>query len=519
MDTIPLWLDTVPKTDFPRLTEDLRVDVLVIGAGITGLTAAYLLRKTGKSVAVLDRNKVGGGETGHTTAHLTYVTDVALTELESRFGRDHARAAWDAGFSAIEQIRTIVEKAGIDCELRTIPGFLMAPWEGDLEKGREQIRKEVELANELGFDVSFVEHTPVGGRPGMRVPNIAKFHPGKYILGMAGELINNGGFIFEKAEPEEFLEDSNRVVANGRTITFEHVILATHVPIQGQRNALSAALLQTKLAAYSTYAIEALAPAGTLPEIMWWESSDPYLYLRVDRSQEHDRIIFGGEDHKTGQERETECHFHALEEKLLRIVPKVTFAHRWSGQVLETTDGLPYIGQASDRQFLSTGYAGNGMTFGTLGGMMAFDWVQGFRNPWSDLFDIHRKKLSATWDYLSENADYPWYLAKGHLSRAEKGSLKALAAGEGKILRIDGHKCAAYRDNNGVAHLLSATCPHLGCTVTWNDAEKTWDCPCHGSRFLATGEVIGGPAEKGLDRKQNPEVATSQGAGSETCEV
>lgn len=495
MQTASLWLETKPAFSAPKLKDDLRVDALVVGGGITGLTAAYLLRKSGLSVALVEKGSIGQAETGHTTAHLTYATDARLSELVKTFGREHAKAAWDAGASAMAQIQAIASETGINCELRTAPGFLVAAENADAREEADRLREDATLAAEMGFDAGYVSKDPLTGRPAMRLANQLKFHPLKYLVGLATAATNLGVQIFEKTEVTEFQTEPRRAIADGHRITFNFAVLATHVPLQGNTNTLSAALFQTKLAGYSTYAVEACAAKEALPEIMWWDTADPYLYLRVDG----DSLIFGGEDHKTGQETNTEACFERLERKLTNMIPSAKVERRWSGQVIESVDGLPYIGEVGNGQYLATGFAGNGMTFGTLAGIMARDTATGKKNPWSELFAIERKTLSCTLDYLRENRDYPYYLAKGHL--AESGvKLADLAKGSGKLVSVDGEKCAAFRDEKGKLHLHSAVCPHLGCVVVWNNAEHTWDCPCHGSRFAATGEVIAGPAEKSLEK-------------------
>ncbi|HEY5778971.1 MAG TPA: FAD-dependent oxidoreductase [Terrimicrobiaceae bacterium] len=499
MNPSSFWIDTVSRLGYPKLENDLRVDALIVGGGITGLTAAYLLGKTGHSVAVVERGHIGQGETGHTTAHITYVTDARLSDLVKRFGRNHAQAAWDAGANAMARIQAIVAEVGIDCELRTVPGFLVAAANAE-PKENERLRQEAVLASELGFDATFVEQAPVFGRPAIRLANQFKFHPMRYLEALAQEIVRNGGHVFEQTEVGEFHKDPRRVDVGSHSIAFDFVVVATHVPLQGNIGTLSAALLQTKLAGYSTYAIEARIPSGTLPEMLCWDTSDPYVYLRVDRHEDGDVLILGGEDHKTGQKTDTAACFQRLEQTLhtmLRDMPVVE--RRWSGQVIESVDGLPYIGEIEKGQFIATGFAGNGMTFGTLAGMMACDVVTGAKNPWRDLFAVERKTLSATWDYLRENSDYPFYFAKGYLTGAESTELAGLASGEGKIVRVDGRKVAAFRDDEGKVRVFSPICPHLGCVVAWNEAERTWDCPCHGSRFQATGEVINGPAEKNLE--------------------
>lgn len=499
MDTTPFWATNVEIPRFPPLSADLAVDVLVIGGGITGLTAAYLLTRAGRRVALIERERIGGGETGHTTAHITFLTDTRLGDLVRKFGRNHAQAAWDAGLFAMNQIAEHVQEEGIDCELRRIPGYLFAAGEAAAAKEAEQLREEAALAAELGFDALYVDSAPVMHRPAIRFANQLKFHPLKYLTGLAQRALNGGGQIFEGTAAGDFSESTRSVDANGHRISFEQVFLATHVPLQGETGTASAALLQTKLAAYSTYAIGARLPSGVLPEALFWDTANPYHYLRVDRREGHDYAVLGGKDHKTGQETDTAERYAELEKMIRGICPESVVNHRWSGQVIEPTDGLPYIGETAEGQFVATGFAGNGMTFGTTAAFMVRDAILGLTNPWRDLFSVDRKKLNALWDYLKENKDYPYYLIKQRLSSAEGARIDDVGREQGKILKLDGKKVAIYRDASGQVTKLSPVCTHMGCIVAWNPSEKTWDCPCHGSRFHSTGEVFAGPAKEGLE--------------------
>ena len=504
MNTIPVWQIDVEAPHFPALASDLSVDVLVVGGGITGVTAALMLKRAGRTVALIERTQIGGGETGHTTAHITYATDSRLTRLVKTFGRDHAQAAWDAGHFAMEQIADIVATEGIDCELRRVPGYLVAAANGDRLKEGKELAAEAALAIKLGFDAAYVESAPLLERPAIRFANQLKFHPLKYHLALAQRIPGEGSHIFENTEAGEFSEQRGQIVANGYRIRFNYLVLATHVPLQGRTSALSAALLQTKLAAYSTYAIGARLAAGHAPEALFWDTANPYHYLRVDRRAGGDYVILGGADHKTGQEEDTGKRFASLEPALHGIWPDAAIDHHWSGQVIESVDGLPFIGETAERQFVATGFGGNGMTFGTLAAIMARDRVLSLRNPWENLFSVERKEFSSLWNYIKENKDYPYYLAKSEVTATAANNLDGVGRGEGKILRIDGQKIAAWRDEEGTLTTLSPVCTHLGCTVAWNRAEKTWDCPCHGSRFAATGEVIAGPAEKPLKQANVP---------------
>jgi Rieske Fe-S protein len=231
-------------------------------------------------------------------------------------------------------------------------------------------------------------------------------------------------------------------------------------------------------------------PHGSIPIASFWDTNDPYQYLRVDWQGAEDYAILGGEDHKTGQGENSEVRYQRLEDALREIAPEAIVDHHWSGQVIETNDGVPFIGEISPGQFIATGFSGNGMTFGTVAAMMASDWAAQRKNPWTDLFAPSRKKLKGSaWDYLKENKDYPYYLIKSRLAAPEGESLSALAPGEGKILKLRGRKMAVYRHPSGKVEKHSAICTHMGCVVRWNSAEITWDCPCHGSRFRTDGSV------------------------------
>jgi Rieske Fe-S protein len=277
------------------------------------------------------------------------------------------------------------------------------------------------------------------------------------------------------------------------------VFIATHVPLQGKSGFLPATFLQSKLAPYNTYVIGGWVPRGTVKEGLYWDTGDPYDYLRVDRRHDHDFVIFGGEDHKTGQVEDTTQCFNRLEQRLKQLLPDIAVTHRWSGQVIETNDSLPYIGHTAERQYVATGFSGHGMTFGTLSAMMFADHVAGGRNPWAELFDAERTKIKGgLWDYLKENTDYPYYMVRDRFAGKGGHSLRAIARGHGEVIDVNGQPAAVYRGLDSQIHVRSATCTHMGCYVHFNVAEHTWDCPCHGSRFKVNGDVLAGPAEEPL---------------------
>ncbi len=506
LHTTSYWIDSTSMPRFPRLDHDLNVDVAIVGGGITGLTAAYLLKREGLSVAVIDRDRAGGVDTGHTSAHVTCVTDQDLTDLASTFGRDHAQATWDAGLAAIDTIDRIVRDNDIACEWRWVTGYKVSmPDGGDVP----HLRDEAALAGDLGFDAWFRDAVPFFQRPGIEYAGQAKFHPRKYLAALAKLVDGGGSHIFDRTACDEVCDEPLSVKANGHRISAGYVVIATHTPLTGKTNLVSALLFQTKLYLYTSYVVAGAVPfvsaSGSadhrrLPEALFWATNDPYDYLRIDRRRDYDFAILGGKDHKTGQVDDTTACFEAMEKKAQSVLPGFELRYRWSGQVVETNDGLPFIGESSDRQFIATGYAGNGMTFGTIAGVMARDAAVGRSNPWNGLFDVGRSKIKGgTWDYVKENADYPYYMMRDRFAGADGKSLREVRRGEGKILELDGQQVAVYRAPDGAVTKLSATCTHMGCTVGWNNAEQTWDCPCHGSRFRPTGQVLAGPAESPLE--------------------
>ena len=502
-DATSYWSKSATFPVFAKLADDATADVVIVGGGITGLTAAYLLAKARKRVILLERGRCAAIDTGHTSAHLTMVTDASLSELAKAFGRTHAQAAWDAGLAAIAKIDDIIHEHDIDAGFKRVDGYLHTPCVGAASDQPARLEADAKLAAELGFDAEYLQPVPLVNRPGVRFADQARIHPRKYLAALAKTIVSLGGRIHEYSEVDEFCNDPRRVMVDKYTVRCEDVVVATHNPIVGFGGMVGATLFQTKLALYTSYVISGAVARGVVPDALWWDTADPYQFVRIDPRRHHDVIIFGGEDHKTGQEEDTEAHFRRLENHLRAIVPSVEVEHRWSGQVIETPDDLPYIGQSADHQYSATGYAGNGLTFGTLAGMLISDALLGRSNPWTELFDPGRKAITrGLWDYVKENADYPYYLIRDRLSRPDSKSLRAVKRGQAMIIDRNGAKVAAYRDKEGAVTLRSAVCTHMGCQVVWNPAEQTWDCPCHGSRFTPTGEVISGPAEAPLPEAQ-----------------
>lgn len=500
-----LWKES-RSSSYPELSGDSgphEFDAVVVGGGITGVTAAFFLQEAGYQTCLVERYRLGAGDTGSTTAHLTAVPDLRFTQMPE--------GLWEAGIFAIDTIESLVDRLGIRCEFERVPGYLHAPLVSPSSSHVSDVRPELwaqaQAAQKLGIPVSLQDPVPVVGRPGLRVEGQAKFHPIQYLLGLAQAFRERGGTIYECTEITRFESSEGRsrigLWSGEIRLQCSYTVVSTHMPVVGLENLLSATLLQTKLAAYSSYVLGGRLRPGAHAPGLFWDLSDPYYYLRIEGGDDA-YAIFGGRDHKTGQVDDTQARFNDLGRVFQLVLPEVEIDRHWSGQVIETPDGLPYIGEIATNQFLATGFAGNGMTFGTLAGWMACDALRGQKSVWNGLFSPRRKSLHAggPLEYLKENVDYPVYFLKDRLRALDRG-LPDLGVGEGKVVDIDGERVACSRDSQGEFQAVSAVCPHLGCIVHWNGAERTWDCPCHGSRFAANGDLMAGPAETGLTRKDS----------------
>jgi glycine/D-amino acid oxidase-like deaminating enzyme/nitrite reductase/ring-hydroxylating ferredoxin subunit len=497
MDTKSKWSEIDIKP-FPKLTSSKNFEVIIIGGGITGITTAYLLSKHGIKVGLIEREKIGGVDSSHTTAHLTCLTDLRLSKLARNFGKKTAKTVWEAGQQAIAIIEKITREEKIDCELKRVSAYLLSSLID--EQNIKDLKNDADLANELGFEAEYLSAIPYFNKEGIEFPGQGLFHPLKFIAALAEIIKAKGGEIFEKTEIEEFVDGSFKLKAGNHIISADYVVIATHDPLAGNVSLLPAAFFQTKLALYSTYVVSGRISSGVIPEGSYFDLHDPYNYLRVEKQGGFDYAILGGEDHKTGQTVDTKESYNRLERKFFKLFPETSIDHRWSGQVIETHDGLPYIGETAERQFVATGFAGNGMTFGVISALMAVDSILGRENPYNKIFKPDRfKVIGGAVDYIKENVSYPYYALKDRITPPAAKDLDSITPGEGKIINFNGKRAACYCDESGHITCLSAVCTHMGGIVHWNNAEKTWDCPCHGSRFHKTGEVMSGPAETPLE--------------------
>jgi glycine/D-amino acid oxidase-like deaminating enzyme/nitrite reductase/ring-hydroxylating ferredoxin subunit len=496
-----LWLDTRETPVFPPLAGDAQVDVAIVGAGITGLTAARLLVEAGRSVAVLDQGRVGAGTTGGTTAHVTQVPDRRFREIDSKFGHDGARALVASSRAALDRIAAWVEADRIDCGYQRVPAYLYT--ESADEVG--QLEEEARIAREAGMSAELVREVPLPFpvAAAVRFDGQARFHPTAYLAGLAHRIVEGGGKIYENTRVVEVVDGDRgepcRVLTQGgATVTALAVLFATHTPA-------GFTLLHAELEPFRSYVMAVRLRDQLPPDGLFFDTADPYIYTRLQPSERGDLLIVGGKDHPTGHEQETEKCYRELEEYIRERWSVESIAYRWSAQFYEPPDGLPLIGESlsSDRVLVATGYSGTGMMFGTLGGMLLVDRVLGRPNRWADLYRTTRLKPLAAGPQIAKlNLGVVKHFIQDRIEIPKVHDLSEVPLGEGRVVEIGGEKVAVYRRQDGVVHTISPVCTHAGCIVGWNAAEKTWDCPCHGGRYTPSGEVIEGPPVKRLEPVQ-----------------
>ncbi|MFM2045663.1 MAG: Gamma-glutamylputrescine oxidoreductase [Pseudomonadota bacterium] len=472
-------------------------DVVVVGAGIAGMTTAYLLLREGRQVMVVDKGEIAGGETSRTTAHLSNAIDDRYTFIEEQHGEEGARLAAESHTAAIDLIERIAAAEGIACDFRRVDGYLFtAP-----DHGVELLDQELAAAQRAGLaDVTRVDDfaLPGGGiGPALRFPRQGQFDPMKYIAGLARSIRARGGRLVggHAVTSVEGGEHATIHTADGRSLRSIACVVATNSPV------IDRFAIHTKQAPYRTYVVGLRIPRGILAPALWWDTREDYHYARLQAAEDggtDDILIVGGEDHKTGEGRDMDQRFLRLEDWARRHFPQAgEVAYRWSGQVMEPFDGLAFIGRDPANTaniMIATGDSGMGMTHGTIAGMLITDLLMGRANAWAGLYDPTRKITRNLQEFMKENLDVAREFAFGHAGGGDAVSEAGIPLGGGAVLRMGGHKVAVHRGEDGHLHRVTATCTHLGCTVHFNPLERSWDCPCHGSRFDTDGRVLSGPA-------------------------
>jgi glycine/D-amino acid oxidase-like deaminating enzyme/nitrite reductase/ring-hydroxylating ferredoxin subunit len=494
------WQRSAAPPIYAPLAGNVTAEVCVVGAGLGGLTTAYQLARQGVSVVVLEALELGAGETGRTTAHIA-VPDDRYCYIEDSHGREAARLVAESYAAALDCIEATSRDEGIECDFERVDGFLysLAP------EPHAELEREYEAATRAGVKVLREAALPTGvfgggidAGPALRFERQGQFHPLRYLYGLARALERRRGVIYCGARALDIQDDQDGVVVTTATgkVSADAVVVATNTPFNDR------VTMHTKQVAYQSYVVAARIPRGLVPRILVWDDADPYHYVRTAPVGDgvHDLLIVGGADHKTGQERHPEAHYAKVETWMRERFPKVEAVHyRWSGEVMEPLDGLAYLGPnpGSRNVFIITGDSGNGMTHATIGGLLASDLIMGRQNQWLNVYDPARKPIREALQFIKEQSNVAARYADWVFGGAEEDA-RAIAPGEGALMRNGLKKYAVYRDADGALHAVSAKCTHLGCVVQWNATEKTWDCPCHGSRFNAYGSVVHGPAVSNL---------------------
>ena len=467
-----LWAATVPSFKAQALKKNASADVCVVGAGIAGLTTAYLLALGGKSVIVIDKNYAGQGETINTSAHLSNEVDAGYREIARLHGVKGAQLAAQSHTAAIAKIESIASAEGIDCDFARVDGYLFR----GPDDSESVLDDELKAAQSAGLKVSKEANLPLkfAAGPCLKFSQQAQFHPGKYMRRLNAGFRTRRGAFYAKTEAKEIKggESATITTTAGHTITAGAVVVATNTPINDW------VTMHTKKAAYRTYVIGVPVPLDTVPMALYWDTEDPFHYVRVQRilkpAPARDILIIGGEDHKTGQMEDLENRYARLLSWGRTHFPGLPDAEfRWSGQIMDTVDGLAFIGRNPGDQpnvYIATGDSGVGLTHGTIAGMLLTDLIMGRENSWSILYDPARKSPLAVPTFAKENlnvaAQYSDWLTPGEVRSADEIQPRG-----GAIIRRGLSKIAVHRDEKGNLHERSAVCPHLGCIVAWNVTE------------------------------------------------
>jgi glycine/D-amino acid oxidase-like deaminating enzyme/nitrite reductase/ring-hydroxylating ferredoxin subunit len=497
------WLETTPETDYPALSDGVAVDVAVVGGGITGITAAILLKEAGKTVAVIESKRIVQGATGYTTAKVTAGHGASYAKIRKAFGEEGIRTYARANEAALDWIAKLIEANRIDCDFERRTNYVYAESEDEVS----QLRQEAEVERQAGLATRLVDETPLpfAVAAALRLENQAQFHPRKYLLALAATIPGDGSHVFEQSRVHKVKHgEPCEVVADQGVVRANDVILATHLPI------LDSGLFFTKAYPHRSYAVAAPLASAPDPQGMYINSGTPTRSIRTLRDGDRVLIQVGGNGHKTGEEDDTPARYDQLEEFLREHWPEAgEVEHRWSTQDYMAHDSVPYVGRlrrSAKHLFAATGYSKWGMTNGTVAALILSDAILGRENPWAELYDSKRLlRRSALTSFLRENASAGVQFFSGRLSRADRTRVDEQRPSEGALIRLRGRKTAVYRDAERRLHGLSPVCRHLYCIVDWNAAERTWDCPCHGSRYAADGTAIQGPTTEDLKRRKLPD--------------
>lgn len=499
-DTNSYWRAFQHTNNFDALDQDIEVDVCVVGGGITGITSAYLLAKEGLNVALLEADDLMSGTTGHTTAKITAQHDLIYDELMTNLGKSKAKLYYEANLQALQFIKYTINELKIDCELSNQDAYLYAT----TEEYAQKVKKEYEAYQALGIDGELVDTIPLNLeiKNAVMMRDQAQFHPVKYLTPLIEKIKEMGGLIFENTTAVNIKEEQKPKVLTNKNyqVTAKYVLSCTHFPFYE-----GLGLYSTRMYADRSYVIA--GDVGMVQEDflngIYISADQPTRSMRSVTINDEKMVLIVGESHKTGQGKDTLKHYKALQSFGEELFDLKKIPYRWSAQDLTTLDKVPYIGEITPGQpniLIATGYRKWGMSNGTVAALLLSDIVLEKKNAFKDLYTPSRFNATPSIkNFLKQNMDVAGHLIKGKFEKSNFDP-KDLNNDEGAVITINGERKGAYRDEEGTLHIVDTTCTHVGCEVEWNNGEKTWDCPCHGSRFSFNGDVLEGPAEKPLQK-------------------
>ena len=485
------WLESTSETRYSELNEDINVDAVIVGGGMTGIITTYLLCKEGLKVAILEANRILQATTGHTTAKLTSLHGLTYDKLKKNLGEESARIYLEANEYAIEFVERLIHEKGIECDFVRCPAYVYTAQ----DKYIKAIEGEVQIAESFGTKASFLEEIPlpIEIKAAIRFDNQARFHPRKFLLPLAKDITSDGSYIFENTRAVDLAQGNpNTVITDtGKKVTAKYVVIATHFPFFD-----GFGLYFTRLLPERSYVI-AVKAKEKFPEGLFINAEEPRRSLRSQPFEEGELIFVGGENHITAHGRNFNQHYVSLKDFAVNHYTIEKICYKWSAQDYTTLDELPYIGKLTantENIFVATGFKKWGMTNSIVSGIIIKDLITKGEHPWAKVYDPGRfiSSPNAAKTLVKQNLDVAKNLLQGKLENLPQDI--EISYGEGKVLEFDGERIGIYKDDKGSVHMVDTTCTHMGCELKWNDAESSWDCPCHGSRFTYEGNIIDGPA-------------------------
>lgn len=502
---ISYWTDSAAVQLKKPLTQSLETDVVIVGGGLAGLSVAYQLTQTGHSVVLAEDGMIGSGETGRTTAHLVTALDDRYYDLERIFGEEKTKLIAESHRLAIDFVERTVRDENIDCGFERVDGYLFL----HPSDKPDSLERELEAALKAGVEVEAMDQMPgiAGTHKALRFKNQAQFHPLKYLSGLCAAIEAKGGKIFTGTHAQD-IDHKGITTKDGFRINAKHIVVATNSPVNNKFTMFE------KQYAYRTYVIGALVKKDTLPKALWWDTGDtdvdndvpPYHYVRVHPyNEQYDLLISGGEDHPTGNTSNTgdpeEDRYARVEAWTRKFFTIEKIEYRWSGRVIEPMDGIAFIGHNFldyDNVYIVTGDSGNGMTHCSFAGLLIADLINGVDNKFKKLYSPSRFTIKESGTAFKQMWHELLSYMKQNPNLKDGAELSTIQNGEARLVDMMEEKFGVYRQPDGKLNIVSAECTHLKCTIGWNNDEKTWDCPCHGSRFTFEGKVIHGPANRDL---------------------